>query len=273
MNQNHVRQIQYLDNVGQINDEIKKKEEKLINSQSPRKLTKLIQKADNIFDQVQTPSAMSHDFNAFKQITHIAFEQVSSTNLGPMSLNITNIGIKLTEKFSSNENNLDFEKIGEWALRKSKVAPEATTFLFGLGQFQPIHKERQRGVRSQKDKIEEMRSVDLKEMKENRSDTLVSRAKKLCERLKKNGDTAVSNVITAPSSFAQTVENAFDLAHLVRDGRVGITAEDGIIKATTEINKIKAGDTRKQCILHLRQPEYKQIIEQTQNTSQLMGDF
>ncbi|OHT05031.1 hypothetical protein TRFO_27351 [Tritrichomonas foetus] len=268
----NAKNAELIQNIRDINNSLQEKEEHLILSQSPRKLTHLIQKTDNLFEQVSTPSAMSHDVETFRNITQIAVSQVSSVSLGPKSVNLVNVRSNLMSKYADNAGNLDFEKVGEWAIRNSRVAPTATSFLFGLGQFQPVHKERQKGARTQKDKIEELTAVDLKEVKENRTDTLMARARKLCEKLKKNGDTPLSNVITAPKSFAQTVENAFDLAHLVRDGRVGITSGNGTIFATASTEKMKTSETRRQCVLHLRQPEYKRILQESQDLASFQGD-
>ena len=260
-------------NIREINNTIRQKEESLILSQSPKKLTHLIQQADEFFPQIETPSAMSHDCETFRNITQIAVTQVSSVSLSNKSLNLGNVRTKLINKFSNDAGSLDFEKIGEWAIRNSKMAPTATSFLFGLGQFQPVRRERSRTTRSQKDKIEDIKSVDLKEIKKNRTDALMSRARKLCEKLQEEGDTPLSTIITAKSSFAQTVENAFDLAHLVRDGRVGISSGNGTILATASTQQIKTSDSRRQCVLHLRHDDFKKIINEPESQDFQGDDF
>lgn len=268
----NAHRAELIHNIREINNSIRQKEESLILSQSPKKLTHLIQKTDELFPQIETPSAMSHDCETFRNITQIAVTQVSSVSLSSKSINLGNVRTKLINKFSNNAGDLDFEKIGEWAIRYSKMAPAATSFLFGLGKFQPIRRERAKSSRAHKDKIEDLKSVDLKEIKKNRANELVSRAKKLCEKLQKDGDTPLSTIITAKSSFARTVENAFDLAHLVRDGRVGISSGNGTILATASTEHIKTSDSRRQCVLHLRHIDYKKIINEPQPT-QFQGDL
>ena len=268
----NAHRAELIHNIREINNSIRQKEESLILSQSPKKLTHLIQKADELFPQIETPSAMSHDCETFRNITQIAVTQVSSVSLSNKSLNLGNVRTKLMSKFADDSGHLDFEKIGEWGIRNSKMAPTATTFLFGLGQFQPVRRERAKSTRSQKDKIEDIKSVDLKEIKKNRADALMSRARKLCEKLQEEGDTPLSTIITAKSSFAQTVENAFDLAHLVRDGRVGISAGNGTILATASTQQIKTSDSRRQCVLHLRHDDFKKIINEPNNSQSFQCD-
>lgn len=271
--QESLHRAQLIHDISKINNSIRKEEEALILSQSPKKLTHLIQKQDENFNQIETASDLSRDCETLTKISQIAVAQVSSASLSSKSINLPNIITNLLTKYGDDAGGLNFEKIGEWGLRNSRVVASATSFLFGLGQFQPIRKERARTQRSQKDKIEEMKSVDLKEMKKNRADELMTRAKRLCEKLKKEGDTPLTTIITAQSSFAQTVENAFDLAHLVRDGYVGISAENGSIYAKAgETRKIEENSSRKQCVLHLRQPDYKKIIDGAEGAHQFQGD-
>ncbi|KAH0792301.1 Nse4 C-terminal-domain-containing protein [Histomonas meleagridis] len=198
-------------------------------------------------------------------ITSIAVSQAASVNLSPTSVNLANINNNILTKYAAPGGSIDFEALGEWALRKSKVVPPATSFLFGLGKFEQVRKERAKTQRAPKDVIAEIKSVDAKQMDERRSNQLLSRARKLCDKLKQKGNTPISQVITTPLSFAQTVENAFDLAHLVREGKVGIQLSSNCVLATANVDELEKSPNRRQCVLHLRQTEYKKLIESGQS--------
>lgn len=219
--QDNAQRMAYINKMRSIRAEMKDKEQQLLISQSPKQLTQIMKRTDDLFNQVETPSAMTQDCDTFKSITQIAVSQIASINIGLRSVNLANVSTKLFNRFGEGDT-LNWEKLGEWGLRYSRVAPIPPRFLFGLGEFHVIHRERKQGQRSQKDVIENQKSVQSVENNENKENKLLKRARALCDRLKKNGEIPLSQVITTPIGFAQTVENAFDVAHLVRDGKVGL---------------------------------------------------
>lgn len=250
-----------INNLREIKTIVKENEEKIINSQSPRQLSQLLRKSDSLFDKISTPSSLTHDCAAMVAITNVAVSQGAAINLCPSSVNLPNVLSNMSSKFPDNVGNVDFRAFGEWALRRSRVAPPSTVFLYGLGQFKPVHKERTKTQRAPKDVIQESKSVGSKETDESRSSKLMSRAKKLCDKLKEKGKTPLSEVISAPDSFSKTVENAFDLAHLVREGKIGIHSDNDSVLATAEVRKVQKCQERRQCILHLRQSDYQRMMD------------
>jgi hypothetical protein len=255
----------YTDMVMQYRQE----EEELINSQSPRALTDRLVRQEALFRRVKTPSTMAHDCEGLSRLMKITVSQSNAVNLCPKSLNLQNVRSNLVSRFGGGV--LDLEALGDWSLRKSRVLPAVTTFLFGLGQFQPIHKARTQRVRTQKDPVEDARSVDQRELSDGRANQLLMRAKNLCEKLKKVGDTPLARAITTPVSFAQTVQNAFDFSHLVRDGHAGLQLVNDCAVATAKVDKLPHGDRRRQCVVHLRQSDYQRFIEDPARKGQLLG--
>jgi hypothetical protein len=255
----------YTDMVMQYRQE----EEELINSQSPRALTDRLVRQDALFRRVKTPSTMAHDCEGLSRLMKITVSQSNAVNLYPKSLNLQNVRSNLVSRFGGGV--LDLGALGDWSLRKSRALPAATTFLFGLGQFQPIHKARTQRVRTEKDPVEDARSVDQRELSDGRANQLLMRAKNLCEKLKKVGDTPLARAITTPVSFAQTVQNAFDFSHLVRDGHAGLQLVNDCAIATAKVDKLPHGDRRQQCVVHLRQSDYQRFIEDPARKGQLLG--
>ena len=47
--------------------------------------------------------------------------------------------------------------------------------------------------------------------------------------------------------------------NLIRDGKVGLHHEHGTVIATANVQAAQAGDRRKQCVLHLRDIDFKKI--------------
>lgn len=239
--------------------QLREKEDVLMNTPSVRPLTEALQKHEELFKCVKTASTMARDCAGVHRIVKITAQQTQSVNLCPKSMNIQNVRANLFAKFGQNPINL--EKLGEWSLRKSKTAPPATSFLFGLGQFQPVQRVRTQRQRTQRDELQEMKAVDHKEAPEDRTNQLITRAKSLCDRLKKRGETPLARAITTTESFAQTVQNAFDLSHLIRDGKVGLQLVNECVVATATVGNMQQAERRQQAVLHLRQSDYQRLIE------------
>ena len=248
-----------LNGYNQIRTQIQKREEQLINSQSPQKLTEMIISQNRLFENVNTPATLSHDCQTLNKITEIAVSQISAINLGPKSMTFANVRSQIMNKFSQG-NNINWEAFGEFSLRRSKVAPRAVPVIYGLGEFQEIHRSRKVGVRH-KDVVGELQSVGNKDLSNVQSTHLLAKAVKLYNKLQNEGAIPLSKIMISEDSFGQTVENAFEFAHLVRDGKVGIQQQGNHVMATADTNGIGTSDRRQQCVLHLRQGDYKKVIE------------
>lgn len=234
-------------------------EEALINSTSVRPFIDALQKHEELFKSVKTASTMVRDCAGVNRIVKMAAQQTQCVNLCPKSMNLQNVRSNLFARYGQNP--IDLEQLGEWALRKSKTAAPATSFLFGLGQFQPVQRVRTQRQRAQRDELQEMKAVDQKATPEGRTNQLLTRAMNLCDKLKRRGETPLARAITSSESFAQTVQNAFDLSHLIRDGRVGLQVVDECIVATAKVDGMQQGERRQQAVLHLRQSDYQKLME------------
>lgn len=243
----------------EIETRLRQDEEKLINAPTPRPLIDELMRHEQLFPHVKSASTMARDCAGINRVVKIAATQTQTVNLCPKSMNLQNLRSNLFGKFGQNP--LDLERLGEWSLRKSRVAPPCTPFLFGLGQFQPVQRTRTQKARSQRDEIEAMKAVDQREQTETRANQLLARAKHLCEKLRKNGETPLARAIATPTGFAETVQNAFDFAHLVRDGKVGLHVVNDCVVATARVEKMHQAERRQQAVLHLRQTDYQTIME------------
>lgn len=250
--------------------QLRENEEALINTASVRPLTEALQKHEELFKSVKTASTMVRDCAGVNRIVKLTAQQTQSVNLCPRSMNLQNVRSNLFAKYGQNP--MDLEQLGEWALRKSKTVAPATSFLFGLGQFQPVQRVRTQRQRAQRDEIQEMKGVGQKETPEGRTNQLLARAMNLCDKLKKRGETPLARAITSSESFAQTVQNAFDLSHLIRDGRVGLQVVDECIIATAKVDGMQQGERRQQAVLHLRQSDYQKLMENPSTQGMLFDD-
>jgi hypothetical protein len=254
------KRIELLHDYSAMSMTLYKEEENLISSQSPHLLTEHLLRHENLFQHVKTPSTMTRDCEGVSRIMKTAVSQANAVNLCPKSLNLQNLRANIVNQFG--QGSLDLEALGDWSLRKSRVAVPATIFLFGLGEFQPSQRARQARARSQKEKLEAAKDVNQKDSEADvHGNRLLARARTLCDKLRTKGDTLLGNAITTPSSFAQTVQNAFDFAHLVRDGKVGLTVVEAKVLATAKVEALAQAARRQQCVLHLRQTDYQRFIE------------
>ncbi|EAX98536.1 hypothetical protein TVAG_281340 [Trichomonas vaginalis G3] len=244
----------------ELNKQIHETSEEIIMSQNPKMLTNYLDKNDSYFQDVRTPSTFAKDCETLRTITETAVTQSSNVNLGPRPFTFNNVRQKMMAMFPDGRY-LDWDAIGEWALRRSLTAPICTPFLFGLEEFEVKKRERAPTQRKGKDVIEEEQEVKNKDMSQAIANQLLARARKLCDRLKKDGDMPVSKVIATKAGFSESVENAFELSHLVRDGKVGLHTENSKVVATANVQQSQANDRRKQCILHLRDIDYQKLLQ------------
>jgi hypothetical protein len=249
--------------------ELHREEDRLVNSQSPRILTQRLEEQNRLFAQVKTASTMVQDCEAVRRIVKITASQVAAVNFSPKSINLQNVRMSLVRKFGGGVLNL--EQLGEWSLRKSRVPGTATPFLFGLGEFQPIQRMRSQHPRAQKDAVNAPRAVDQSELSTGRANQLLTRARDLYDKLKRAGSMPLATVIAAPVGFAQTIQNAFDLSHLVRDGKVGLKLVGTCVVATADVKHLQPGAKRHPCILHLCQSDYQKYIEDPEMKEKLLG--
>lgn len=238
---------------------VEESNEAIIQSQDPKRLTELLTQNDDFFNGVKTPSTFAADCETLRVITETAVNQAYSVNLGPKPFTFNNVVSKMTSMYS-NGDTLDWEAIGDWALRRGKTAPTVQPFMFGLESFEVKKKERAPTQRSKKDVIEQEQEVHNKDMSQAINNQLLARAKKLCEKLKQAGDMPVTKVIATKDGFSQSVQNAFELSHLVRDGKVGLNKDGhGKVIATANIQGPATNERRKQCVLHLRDIDFKKV--------------
>ena len=238
---------------------IEESNEEIILSQDPKLLTNYLVQNDGFFKSVRTPSTFARDCQTLRTITQTAVTQSSAVNLGPRPFTFNNVRNKMQQLFP-NGDGFDWEAIGEWALRRGKTAPTSQPFLFGLESFEVKKKERAPTQRSKKDAVVEEQEVQNKDMSQAiGANQLLQRAKKLHDKLKQTGDLPVTRVIATSGGFSQSVQNAFELSHLIRDGKVGLHSEHGTVIATANVQSTQAGDRRKQCVLHLRDIDFKKL--------------
>ena len=239
--------------------QIEESSEEIILSQDPKLLTNYLSQNEGFFKSVKTPTVFAKDCETLRTITQTAVTQSSSVNLGPRPFTFNNVRNKMQQLFPSGDG-FDWEALGEFALRRSKTAPTAQPFLFGLESFEVKKRERIQTQRARKDVIEAQQEVQNKDMSQAIANQLLQRAKRLHDKLKRTGDLPVTKVIASKSGFSQSVENAFELSHLIREGKVGLHhGNDGTVIATANVLGTQAGDRRKQCVLHLRDIDFKKI--------------
>lgn len=255
--------IGLLQDYRQLSKELHDTSEEIIMSQNPKMLTNYLEKNDTYFQGVRTPSTFAKDCETLRTITETAVTQSSNVNLGPRPFTFNNVRQKMMTLFPDGTT-VNWDAVGEWALRRSLTAPNSVPFLFGLEKFEVKKKERAPTQRSKKDVIQEEQMVKNKDMSQAIADQLLARARKLCDRLKKDGDMPVSKIIATKAGFSESVENAFELSHLVRDGKVGLHSENRRVVATANVEASKAADRRKQCVLHLRDVDYQRLLQQEQ---------
>jgi hypothetical protein len=98
---------------------------------------------------------------------------------------------------------------------------------------------------------------------------LIIRAKRLANRVREVGPRVpLQTIIRAPESFAASVQAAFDLSHLIRDGKVSIVRDDEhgfVVNIVMEDGRLEAANAgkkearRRQCIFCLRADDWEKL--------------
>ena len=65
---------------------------------------------------------------------------------------------------------------------------------------------------------------------------------------------------------------AFDFAHLIRDGKVGLHVVNDCVLATARVDEMPKGERRQQAVLHLRQTDYQTIMEDPEARDMCSGN-
>ncbi|KAG9009734.1 nuclear protein [Tulasnella sp. 427] len=131
-----------------------------------------------------------------------------------------------------NDNILDWEKLGRLALRRSRRAPGLD---FMLGPLNIEQKKKKTVKRAKLDKDtgpavqpHEVTKDDIEKNKETGAGSdieLTAKLGKLVDKFKEPVN--IFKLLVNPHSFAQTVENFFYLAFLIKDGKVSLVSIDG----------------------------------------------
>ena len=262
MNKITINNSSILENYRNITENIKLKKEEILNSQSPKTLTKIIEESQNLFQKVNEPITFIQDCKLLRKVTKTAVNQTSSVNLGSRPFSLNNLENKIKQNFFE-ENNFKWENLGEYFLKNSKTLPITIPFVYGLEKFEIIKKIRNNNNQKTRKNIETLQELEKKKQLNSNNErvkTLLSRAEQLCKKLENQGKVPLSKIIIENDSFIKCIENAFELSHLVREGRVAIQNNNKSIYATANVSDIKQSDRRKQCILHLRESDFEKYL-------------
>ncbi|KAG8926281.1 nuclear protein [Tulasnella sp. 417] len=131
-----------------------------------------------------------------------------------------------------NDNILDWEKLGRLALRRTRRAPGLD---FMLGPLNIEQKKKKVGKRAKLDKEtgpavrpDEVTEADIDKTKEAGAVSDIELTARLGQFISDLEEPVnVFKLLVNPHSFAQTVENFFFLAFLIKDGMVSLLSIDG----------------------------------------------
>ena len=199
--------------------------------ESRKKVKELKEKQDDLFTAVTHTREMVLDANANAQLGKIVAEQALNINVALSSDSPAEFAIKV-KAWLSRRNDADeaakWSALGKVAAKHFPLTPGAT-FLYGpLPTVAVVRQARK--PRPTKDKIEAMKKVN--ELEEEEDPNAVSAATmkqvdNMSEKLESGGELPVWKLITNPESMAQSVEHLFHLSFLVKEGKAGISFDEG----------------------------------------------
>jgi len=242
-----------------LNQTLVENREDILLSESPTELSKILLKQMKLLIGVKKADIMFYDLKTLKNLLEVAIIQGKNISFSELGLTLPSINRSILKESRCNGLSVDFEKLGEFCLRRSRTAPHTKTpFIFGLGDFSLMVKQKaKRNVsQTQRSVISTKENVSIRSKPISRSQVLASEALKLYQSIEESGHTPLSRVIESSNGFSHVIHKAFHFAHLVRDGHVQIKYEDSeiITSIVSHNNHEKIG--RKKCIMHLTYEDY-----------------
>ena len=244
--------------------------------ESPEDLSQIIDVANSLVNHVVKPSIFAKDLILMKSMTEKATQLASSFQVGNYTPTLGRIILAIRDRFQMKTGNkIDWELFGDWSLRKSKVAPKISKSLIGIENYiPPSRKKRQYNQQQQRDILPETKEIGLKTQTQ-RFKALSEKATALYNKLINKekmpltellGNSDEQNLQSENNinlnGFTDVVQKAFQLSHLMSNGKVGLMENNGEVfveKVKNEENEKDAG--RHQCILHLNYQDYTQMFQ------------
>ena len=208
-------------------------------------------------EMIDTPQELKNDLQNYNTITNLAVKNGYQNSFAttPKSLNgITKI---LKEKYPLNDFKFDVAQLGELLIKKSKIAPShKVPFLFGLEDTMVTKraKKPKNSQQQQPDEIKEERKVGMKK-EFSLEKGLTERGRELFGFLKKNKEGISLARSVGLEDWNQTIQRAFELSHLVRDGKASIKVKEGEVMVNAD-DITNESDGRVQLAMHLRYKDF-----------------
>ncbi|ETV70650.1 hypothetical protein H257_13764, partial [Aphanomyces astaci] len=127
----------------------------------------------------------------------------------------------------------DTESVFDWSRMGSAVGPcfqstVGVNFMYGSMDTQLVTKERRAPRRRRAENLdeEEVRPTQMTKNSLVQEDVQANRMNVLIETIQEVGTSGLFDLCLNPKSFAQTIENLFDISFLIRDNRVKIKIDD-----------------------------------------------
>ncbi|TFK26481.1 hypothetical protein FA15DRAFT_667363 [Coprinopsis marcescibilis] len=205
-----------------------------------------VQRADTLFAKVKEPQEAILDSHLLVMASNVGAQKARSMKSGSGAFDVDDFIAKLVifmggqaqarenltrDSFvetGPSDTPLDWHKIGQKALAKSRRAP-AISFMLGPLSIEQKKRAQTKRARFEKNKGEETKPQQIKEediqRSENETTKNVLHLEKLLEEMTMDKVNLFQFVIN-PRDFAQSVENMFYLSFLIRDGKVALDIEE-----------------------------------------------
>ncbi|EDS34052.1 DNA repair protein Rad62 [Culex quinquefasciatus] len=207
---------------------------------------------------------MSHD------VVHAAMQRMGNSEFADDEL----VGVILTT-FDSDEGVQDWDKITREAASVFRMTKHSQS-LYGAfdAEATPVQKvarqraQRQRVDYGQAKKPETVDKLQKKEKTAQKLNVIFAQINELFEK-RRGAPIPYFELICDPEDFMNTVDNAFQISFLIRDGRVALVVDenhDPLIRPTTqrEADQGKQKSDTTQAILGLNPRKWREIVERYQ---------
>ncbi|KDO30811.1 hypothetical protein SPRG_04712 [Saprolegnia parasitica CBS 223.65] len=183
---------------------------------------------DSVYERVFYPREANLDACNLDEFSNVVVKQAGLMGSSDLTkFDVADLMSAIKEKCIADErgNGLDWDRLGS-AVGACFSSTIGISFMYGSMDTQVVQKEKKTVRRRRQDDLDEVETQPTQISGENRpdkEDVQAVRLQKLVKTLKRSAKKVdVFDLCVNPESFAQTVENFFDMSFLIRNGHAKI---------------------------------------------------
>ncbi|XP_024529657.1 non-structural maintenance of chromosomes element 4 homolog A [Selaginella moellendorffii] len=237
-----------------------------------QKFNVLIGRVDSLYNKVERPREQIADLEAIRDLSAcvVQYAKGMQQNGGPTSADFCSVAIHKCKDGGG----IDWMKLGYEASEFICDAPGLSTM---VGPMDIVPKQRKRPAPRTREKPGPSTRPQEVEAVENMSTETDKNIETMFRILRTHKRVRFEALVLKRKSFAQTIENIFALSFLVKDGRVEISCDNGVIhivpkNAPSKDDRASGNVVNTQFVLRLDYQDWVTMHQSLDENQELMPD-